>query len=132
MLGSPNPDPLTHSPGHAVGAIELGKGLQHTAVLGACHVRLDDGLCRVDGICRGEMGTSESKHACLDCGRPWGRVLLESTKGPWPRRAAGWGSCISAQTAFNMRPARVATLAMTPATQELRTADAKKLSSHPF
>ena len=39
---------------------------------------------------------------------------------------------ISAQTGFNMRPERVATLAMTPATQELRTAEAKKLSSHPF
>ena len=36
------------------------------------------------GSVEGEMGTSESKHACLDCGQPWDSILLESTKGPSP------------------------------------------------
>ena len=47
-------------PGYAICAVELGKGLQHAAVLGTCHVRLDDCLCRVDRICRGGSGASQS------------------------------------------------------------------------
>ena len=40
--------------GHTIRAVELGECLQHAAVRRAGHVRLDDCLGRVDGLCRGE------------------------------------------------------------------------------
>ena len=46
-------------PGHTIRAVELGKCLQHAAVRRTGHVRLDDCLGRVDGLCRGERGRAK-------------------------------------------------------------------------